>query len=135
MNIDFKYFNNQDAFLKYTNDKKSKYLIFVASKTKIILETFNQQNIEIYGAIFSHIIYKNRVYDEGLISIEISKGINLDFIENIFDYNFNNSHFLESKSIITIFNGFSECNERLFVKLFENIPINTNIIGGGAGII
>lgn len=135
MDIDFKYFNNQDTFLKYTNNKKSKYLIFVASKTNIMLDNFNQQNIEIYGAIFSHIIYKNRVYDEGLISIEISKGINLDFIENISDYNFDNSSFSESKSIITIFNGFSKYNETLFVKLFENIPINTNIMGGGAGII
>lgn len=135
MNIDFKYFDNQDAFLKYTNNKKSKYLVFVAFKTNIKLEDFNHKNIEIYGAIFSYIIYKNSVYHEGLISIEITEEIDINFIENINNYNFNNSSFVESKSIITIFNGFSECNETFFVKLFESIPIDTKIIGGGAGII
>lgn len=135
MNINSKYFNDQDTFLKYTTNKSSKYLIFAASLTTLKLEDFNKYNLEIYGAIFSHIIYKNEVYDNGLISIEIEKEVDLYFIENIKNYPFDSNKFSKAKSIITIFNGFSEYNEELFIKLFENIPLDTNIIGGGAGII
>lgn len=36
--------------------------------------------------MFFHIIYKNEVYDKGLISIEIKKDIKLNFIENVKNY-------------------------------------------------
>lgn len=135
MNINSKYFNDQDTFLEYTTDKNSKYLIFAASSTTLKLEDFNKYNLKIYGAIFSHIIYKNEVYDKGLISIKIEKEMDLNFIEDIKNYAFDNTKFIDAKSIITIFNGFSEYNEEFFIKLFENIPLDSNIIGGGAGII
>jgi hypothetical protein len=135
MNINSKYFANQDSFLEYVINSHSKYLILVASSTIINLKNFNKQNIKIVGAIFSHIIYKNEAYDKGLISIEISEDMNLDFIENIKDYEFDANKFAKIKSIITIFNGFNENNEEFFIKLFENIPFDTNILGGGAGII
>jgi hypothetical protein len=135
MNIDFMYFDNQESFLKYAINKKIKYLILVASSTTILLENFNKQNIEVYGAIFSHIIYKNKFYEKGLISIEIKEETNISFIKNIDDCKFDNTKFLESKSIVTILDGFSENNETFLMKFFENIGFDTNIIGGGAGIL
>jgi hypothetical protein len=135
MNINFNYFDNQESFLKYATNKEIKYLIFVASLTDIIIEDFNKNSIEFFGAIFSHIIYKNKLYEKGLISIEITKELNLDFIKNTKDYKFANSKYFESKSIITIFDGFSENSENFLIKLFENIGFNTNIIGGGAGLL
>lgn len=135
MNISSKYFENQDTFLKYIITSSSKYLILSASSTTIELQKFNEQNINIYGAIFSHIIFENKIYDKGLISIEINEEINLNFIENIKNYKFDDNKFIETKSIITIFNGFNNYNQEFFIKLFENIPLDINIMGGGAGII
>ena len=86
MNISSKYFENQDTFLEYVITSSSKYLILSASSTTIELQKFNEQNINIYGAIFSHIIFENKIYDKGLISIEINEEINLNFIENIKNY-------------------------------------------------
>jgi hypothetical protein len=136
MNINSKYFENQNRFLEYAITCNTKYLIFSASATTIQLEKFNKQNINIYGAIFSHIIFENKVYEEGLISIEIDdEEINLDFIENIKNYKFDGNKFIQTESIITIFNGFNNYNQEFFIKLFENIPLDINIMGGGAGII
>lgn len=135
MNISSKYFENQDTFLEYIITSSSKYLILSASSTTIELQKFNEQNINIYGAIFSHIIFENKIYDKGLISIEINEEINLDFIENVKNYKFDDNKFIETKSIITIFNGFNNYNQEFFIKLFENIPLDINIMGGGAGII
>jgi len=135
MNINFKYFNNQESFINYATNKEVKYLIFVASSTNILLENFNKENIKIYGAIFSHLIYKNKLYEKGLISIEISEELNLSFIKNTRDYNFDDCKYSQSKSIITVFDGFSENTENFLINLFENIDFNTNIIGGGAGVL
>lgn len=135
MNISSKYFENQDTFLEYVITSSSKYLILSASSTTIELQKFNEQNINIYGAIFSHIIFENKIYDKGLISIEINEEINLNFIENVKNYKFDDNKFIETKSIITIFNGFNNYNQEFFIKLFENIPLDINIMGGGAGII
>ncbi|MDZ7818168.1 MAG: FIST C-terminal domain-containing protein [Aliarcobacter sp.] len=136
MNINFKYFDNQDNFLEYAvTNKKVEYLILVASSTIITLENFNNKNIKIFGAIFSHIIYKNKLYEKGLLLIEINDEFNLDFIENITDYIFDRNKFSESKSIITILDGFGKYNEEFLIELFENISFETNIIGGGAGVL
>lgn len=135
VNINSKYFDNQDLFLKYAINANSNYLIFTTSSTTIKLEDFNKNNIHITGAIFSHIIFKNEVYDNGLISIEIKNDMNLEFIENVKDYIFDSTKFIDTKSIITIFNGFCEEIQEFFMKLFESATLDTNILGGGAGII
>lgn len=136
MNLNSKYFENQDKFLEQNINLNSKYLILSTSSTIIDLQKFNNQNIDICGAIFSHIIFNNNIYNNGLISIEIDeKEIILDFIEDIENYEFNINKFIETQSIISIFNGFNNYNQDFFIKLFENTPLDVNIMGGGAGII
>jgi hypothetical protein len=135
MYINAKFFDTQDSFLSSINNKNLKYLIFSASSTTLSIEDFNNNDLQVYGAIFSHIIYKNKLYDKGLISIEINENFDFEFIKDINEYNFNDKCFLNNPSIITILNGFSKYNEEFLVKLFENVTINTNIIGGGAGIL
>ncbi len=136
MNLNSKYFENQDKFLEYNSNLNSKYLILSTSSTILDLQKFNKQKIDIYGAIFSHIIFKNKIYDNGLISIEINdEETNLDFIENTKNYEFDINQFAKTKSIIAIFNGFNNYNQEFFIKLFENTPLDINIMGGGAGII
>jgi hypothetical protein len=133
MYMNTKYFDTQDLFLDSINDKDLKYLLFFTSLTPISIEEFNKKNVQVSGAIFSHIIYKDKLYEKGLISIEISENFDFEFIDNINEYKFENKDFSNSKSIITILDGFSKYNEEFLVKLFENLTINTNIIGGGAG--
>lgn len=135
MYINVNYFDTQDSFLNSINNKNLKYLLFFTSSTSLSIEDFNKKDLQVYGAIFSHIIYKNKLYDKGLISIEINENFNFEFIRDIKEYKFNDKCFLNDKSIITILDGFSKYNEEFLVRLFENVTIDTNIIGGGAGII
>ena len=73
INISSKYFENQDTFLKYIITSSSKYLILSASSTTIELQKFNEQNINIYGAIFSYITFKNKILiTPNKINMEIS---------------------------------------------------------------
>ena len=45
VNINSKYFDNQDLFLKYAINTNSSYLIFTTPSTPINLEDFNKNNI------------------------------------------------------------------------------------------
>lgn len=135
MEMDIKYFDNQESFIKSINKKNIKYFLLIASNTKISLNNFNKNNIEIVGAVFPQIIFKNKLFEKGLICIEVDSSMNLHFIENIKDYKFSENKFLHAKSIITILDGFSKYNEEFLSELFENVDVNTNIIGGGTGLL
>lgn len=135
MNLNMKYFNNVTLFIENTKDTNKKYLLLIASKTKFELEDFNKENIKICAGIFPHVIYENKLFEEGLISIELADNMNLHFINDIQNYVFDEDMFINTKSVIAVLEGFSPFNETFLSRLFENLEVNTNIIGGAAGVI
>lgn len=129
------YYKNQDEFIKNRDKRINKYLILVASNSIISQKKCTDNMISIYGARFPHIIYDGKIYEEGLISIEICDDFRIDLIKDIRTHNINHEYYNHCNSLITILDGFCKDNEVFLSKLFENLNINTNIIGGGAGLL
>lgn len=135
MKISFNYYKCQNDFIDSTKNEDKNYFIFIASKTKIDLNEFNKYNLKVVGARFPDIIYEGKLYNDGMIALEISENLELLLIKDINRINFENQAILESKSIIALLDGFCKNNEVFLSKLFENVGVNTNIIGGGAGLL
>lgn len=132
MEIEANYFKTMTEFLDSSLAKK--YVLLVASKTKIELEKSNKFEVEFCGGIFPQIIYNNSVYDEGLIAIKINDNMKTIFLDDMNNTTvLRNEDFSNTKSILTILEGFSNDKEFFLQELFQLININTAMIGGGAG--
>jgi hypothetical protein len=126
---DFKYLKNEEL------NKKSNYIIFVTEDFDFNHENFLSLDIKFYGAIFPKIIYKNNSYNNGFLLIELRENTQVLFFENINETTFIDNQFEFTKSIISIFDGFSTFSCKFLEELFENIKLHTNIVGGGAGLL
>jgi len=127
------YFKTIKEFIEKNNSLD--YILFVASKTKIETQYLSLLSPNSFGAIFPEIIFKNSVYDEGVIAIQINQNMKSYLIKDINNFTLSKEKFKNVKSIITIVEGFSSNNEHFLLKLFESVDIHTNIIGGGAGLV
>ena len=135
MIVNIKYFKNIKYFLKKERRKDIKYVLMVASKTKFDLTELNDYELDFVGAIFSHIIYNNKLYESGLVVLELNAFMELVFIKNINNVSFPKNEFSQCKSIISIVEGISKYNDSFLERLFSIVDVNTNIIGGGAGFM
>lgn len=133
MNI--KYFKNIETFIKKERLKDKNYLFFTALKTEIDIDNLKAVDINFIGAVFPKIIYNNKLYEEGLIVVELNASMEILFIKDISSIEFDANEFSDCKSIISIVEGISQYNEPFLEKLFSSVAINTNIIGGGAGLM
>ena len=125
------YFESLQELVEKNNHHK--YLLFVAEKTDIDLSILKNTNIEVLGGIFPQIIFSDCVYDYGIIAIQISDKMQSFLIKDINNACLNKNDFKDIKSVITILEGLSKYNEPFIQELFENVDINTNILGAGAG--
>lgn len=135
MKFNISYYENQSKFISNNIDATSSFLVFIGKNTDISLDDFNVNGIKVFGARFPHLICNGKIYEDGLICIEISENFDIEFIKKIIDHDFSIKSYSNTKSIMTILDGFCKNNENFLSKLFENVDVNTNIIGGGAGIL
>ncbi len=137
MKLTAHYFESMDAFFDACNQKPKdvEYCLYVASKCVIDHAYLSKQYVKVIGAIFREIIFNNRVYDDGLIAIEVDQNKQLHLICNIKNPSLEIYDFSDVKSIITIFDGMSPYSEKFLQTLFSYTNIDTKIIGGGAGLL
>ncbi|WP_419771385.1 MAG: FIST C-terminal domain-containing protein [Candidatus Marinarcus sp.] len=128
------YFENIDLFLEHCGNHPSDYVLLVASNTQLDLKKFNHVNVNVYGALFPQIIFNKTLYDTGLIAIEINSSMNVHFIKSMQENSLLERNFQNVKSVIAVIEGLSQHSEEFLQELFEKIDIDTNIIGGGAGV-
>lgn len=131
MKIIANYFETFEELMKKNNYQE--YLLFVASKTNIDLELLQNSNMKILGGVFPQIIFKDNVYDYGVVAIEISNKMKSNLIKDITKSSLDKDDFKDVKSVITILEGLSKYNEPFIQELFEKVDIHTNILGAGAG--
>lgn len=132
MNIEF--FKNQDDFFSFAK-KEKKYFLFIPSLEQIDLNSYNEFGLNITGAIFPDIIYKNKSYTKGLLALELSLNMQLNFIKNLTRHELDINEYLNVKSVITITEGFNKNNDAFLYRLFEILSFDTNILGGSAGLL
>lgn len=128
------YYTSIDEFKKNKHNTVKTHLIFVTEKTFLDVEQLNEMNIKFVGGIFPTIIYKNKTYDKGFMVFELNDSTDILFIKNIDEYTINREVFDGVKSIVSILDGFSEYNSSFLERIFEEVDLDTNIIGGGAGV-
>lgn len=128
------FYNSIDEFNKVKHNTAKMYLIFITDKTTFNLEELNLSKLKFVGGIFPTIIYKSQTFSEGLMVFELNDISKVHFVENIDSYKFNKNLFTGVKSIVTILDGFSQYNSSFLENVFENTNLDTNIIGGGAGV-
>ena len=122
-------------FLKKKRDRNKKYIFYIASQTKFDLEELIDTKLDFCGAIFSQVIYNNKLHTSGLVVMELAANMQMEFIESIADYTFKENAFDHCKSIICIVEGISSYNESFIEQLFAQVDTQTNIVGGGAGFL
>jgi len=128
------YYNTLNEFLDSKFSKNKKHLIFITSKCDFTIAQLNKSKIEFYGAVFETIIYKNKVHNNGLMVFELKEETNICFIENMDNYLIEESIFSNAKSVLTVLDGFSKYTSSFLENIFEDVPLDTNVIGGGAGV-
>lgn len=128
------FYNSINEFNQTKHNTLKMYLIFITEKTLFNLDELNLSKIKFVGGIFTKIIYKNQTYNEGLMVFELNDVSKIHFIEKINNYNINKKIFDGVKSVVTILDGFSHYNSTFLEDIFENVDLDTNIIGGGAGV-
>lgn len=115
----------------FTNNNK--YLIICTENTEFEFDNLKRVDYDFLGAVFPKIVYDNRLYMEGILVFTIDKNVELKFIKNLEKFKSDEIDFSQSKSIITIVDGFSNYNSLFLEKLYENLHLNSTLIGGGAG--
>lgn len=122
-----------DDFLTNNKDSKTKKILLVAEYTNFELKYLEKYQGEIVGAIVPFIVYNNEFFNKGIISCDLHENNNLLLIEDLKNFSIDKSFFKNTQSLIVLVDGLSSDITDFLDNLFENIPENTQVIGGGAG--
>eukprot|EP00767_Chilomastix_cuspidata_P007563 gnl/Chilomastix_cuspidata/8288.p1 GENE.gnl/Chilomastix_cuspidata/8288~~gnl/Chilomastix_cuspidata/8288.p1 ORF type:complete len:365 (+),score=11.27 gnl/Chilomastix_cuspidata/8288:53-1096(+) len=112
----------------------NKYLILVAENTIFDLEQLNSLNIEFVGAIVPEIIFDNKHLKEGLVIYTLNLNSQMNLIEDINNIDYlKKENFHKHSSFIIIVDGLSSYITKFLESTFQVLPLNSKIVGGGAG--
>lgn len=127
------YYSCVNEFLNINRNSSMKKFLLIAEYTNFQFEDLEEYKGEIIGAIVPFIIYNTEIYNKGVISCDLNDDNNFLLIEDLKDFSIENSFFSNNKSIMVFIDGLSSYISDFLDTLFENIPENTQVIGGGAG--
>lgn len=127
------YYDCINDFLNKNRDIETKKLLLVAEYTNFELKKLESYSGEIIGAVVPFIVYNNEFFNKGIISCDLEEENNFLLIENLKEFSIEDSFFKKSKSLVVLVDGLSSYISDFLDNLFQNIPENTQVIGGGAG--
>lgn len=134
MKFEALYYEDLESFLNTVKTKQvHEYCLLVAKECKLDLAHLASSDIKITGAVFPEIIFNNKLYSKGLVAITVDSTKQLHLIKNMHKPFLDTYDFSDVKSVLTIFDGLSNCTETFLQALFSRVDINTKIFGGGAG--
>lgn len=128
-----KYYSCLGEFLENNKTSKTKKFLLIAEYSKLDFEELQKYDGEIAGAIVPFVVYNDEFYNKGLIACELDEENNFLLVKDLTEYSIDKELFLNTKSLIIMIDGLSSYISEFLDKLFENVPENTQIIGGGAG--
>lgn len=129
--INGKYYGCMEDFVKEASFQ-SKYFLMVAEYTPFDNSIFSNFSDSISGVIVPFVIYDNEFFMKGLVACRVENSD--DFvIVNLKNPQIDKKHFKNSKSLLVMLDGLSPNISDFLDYLFELVPQNTQIIGGGAG--
>lgn len=131
--IDGKYYCCISDFLLKNKDNNSKIFILVGEYSSFHIEELSSYDGEVYGAIVPFIVYNNEYINRGLIACTLADDSEFFFVESLKSMNTSSSVFENKESLVVFLDGLSPNITTFLDDLFELVPENTQIIGGGAG--
>lgn len=134
MCIETNFYSNFNDFKENSKFNNKKILILITENTFFDFDYLNSLKLEYYGAVFPKVIYKNKLYDDGIVVYELDSFTKIEFIKDMSNFNLPRKKCCNFKTIITIVDGFSDYNIDFLENLYECVNLDANIIGGGAGL-
>ena len=127
------YYSSLDEFLSKNKDSNTKKFLLVGEYTNFDIEKLRTYSGEIIGGIVPFIVFNNDFLNKGTISCDLSVEENHLLIEDINCAEIEKDFFSNCNSLLVLLDGLSPSISNFLHTLFENVPENTQIIGGGAG--
>lgn len=127
------YYSSLDEFLLKNQNSNTKKFLLVGEYTNFNIEKLDSYNGEIVGGIVPFIVFNNDFLNKGIISCDLNEEENYLLVEDINCTSIDKEFFSTSNSLLVLVDGLSPFISTFLHTLFENVPENTQIIGGGAG--
>lgn len=127
------YYSSLDEFLENNKNSETKKILLVAEYTNFDFEKLKDYKGELVGAIVPFIVFNEDFFNKGIISCDLHENNNLLLVKDLDSFSISDTFFLNTQSLVVMVDGLSSKISCFLDKLFENIPENTQIIGGGAG--
>ena len=127
------YYSSLDEFLSKNQNSNTKKFLLVGEYTNFDIKKLQTYNGEVVGGIVPFIVFNNDFFNKGIISCDLDSEENYLLIENIDSISIDRDFFSNSSSLLVLVDGLSPSISNFLHTLFENVPENTQIMGGGAG--
>ncbi len=120
-------------FLKENKNKENKQFILIAEYSDFEMEYLNDYKGDIVGAIVPFILYNTEFYNKGVIAFNLPENSDYLFVEDMTNLNKEEVESFDIESLLVVLDGLSPNITQFLDDLFEYVPENTQIVGGGAG--
>jgi hypothetical protein len=128
-----KYYCCLNDFLAQNRHSNSKMFILVGEYTNFDISYLEFFKGEICGAIVPFIVYNNEFFNKGIIACTIAGNSDFFLVENLATFDIEPKLLENKESLVVMLDGLSPNITQFLDDLFETVPENTQIIGGGAG--
>lgn len=128
----FKFFNNIEEFILDTKESNKEYFLLVAEHCDFDFDRIKNSEIKFFGAIVTQVIFDEKNYDNALIACEIENE-NIALIKNLEEPQLREEDYKDIKSVLVLLDGLSSNITNFLDSLFNALPIDVEILGGGAG--
>ncbi|WP_421715312.1 FIST signal transduction protein [Arcobacter arenosus] len=127
-----KLYKSLEEFISSNQSSKKEYYLLVAENCEFDYKKLKETNISFYGAIVTQVIFNDSNYDNGLIACELEdEKINL--IEDLENPELKEKDYKDANSLMVLLDGLSSNISTFLDSLFNVLPLNVEILGGGAG--
>lgn len=127
-----KLYKNLEEFISNNQNSKKEYYLLVAENCDFDYKKLKTSAIKFHGAIVTQVIYNDSNYDNALIACELEdERINL--IEDLENPILIENDYKDASSLLVLLDGLSANITAFLDSLFNILPLNIEILGGGAG--
>ena len=128
-----RYYSDLDSYLNENLDNKNEQFLLVAENSNFDLKKLQDTNMKFYGAVVPSVIFEEQYSNTAIVSADLKDCSEVFFIKDMMNFELNKDKFNSFDSMTVILDGLSPNITNFLETLFQSLPENSEIIGGGAG--
>lgn len=128
-----RYYEKLDDFLELNRNSSSKFFLLVAENFSFDFEKLKNSGLNFKGAIVPQVVYEDYNSDKGMVACELDESVGAFILEDMTNIDIRKDELSKFDSILLILDGLSKHITTFLESIFQTLPINSEIIGGGAG--